>query len=104
MRQDRREPVPHHLPRAASISREPCRQPARDQHQAVGPERRRFVDRALVVVDRRKPPRGVAPRETFRRGSSPVTRIPLALDDAAPTSSSPSAATWSRQAIYRLMP
>ena len=41
------------MPRAAAMSFETRRQAADHQHQAVGAECRRLVDRALVVVERR---------------------------------------------------
>ena len=48
-------PSSHHAARAGDIARA-FRQAAHHQDQAFGAERGRFVDRALIVVDRRLSP------------------------------------------------
>ena len=85
------------LARAGEVARA-LRQPAADQHEHVGAERRRLVDRPAVVVERvraavKKPPRHRV-----------VTVRPASRTSRAAAAAPPASATWSRHRPIAPMP
>src|SRR3974390_3737854 len=62
MRHERGEPLHHHKARSGKVARAQ-RQTAHHHYPALGPDRHRLVDRALVVVDRRRPAARIAGRK-----------------------------------------